>query len=169
VVLLLALRYSRELVVKLVPRLLGASPAQRLHALEILDDLLDPRLRSMCFPLLDDLAPGDRLERLPLPDLPEKRPPGRWLHALLSGEAKGLGTWTHAAALDVARQRQETTVIEATRTYLGSRLPILRETALATLAVLDPKLAQEAATEALSDRAPEVHQLARGILQEANA
>lgn len=165
VVLILALHYPRNLVMKLVPRVLGPSTSQRAYALEVLDDLLSPTHRSLCFPLLDDLTPGDRLRRLPGVEVPAPRSSLAWIHALLAPETPGLETWTRAAALEASRHLAGESLVPSLRPYLEAPPPLLRETALAALAHLAPELAREAATRARHDPAPEVARTARGILQ----
>jgi HEAT repeat protein len=166
--LLLTLAFPGGPVRKLLPRITSSSPEQRAYGLEVLDDLLTPSLRGLCFPLLDDLSLRDRLKRFPKAPVPSSRSPQEWLQVFIEANLPhlGLGCWTRATAMRAAVCRKETSLVPSLLAALEDPLPFLRETALASLATLSPGEASREAEVLLHDPAPDVSLLARSLLEE---
>jgi len=160
VVRLMALRYRRKLLVKLVPRMMSSSPRQRAYALEVLDNLVAGEVRDRAFPILDDLRPGQRLRRLAGDAPPRPLSVGARLIDVIRGGEGRATPWLRAAALWAARSRGDPAVLEAARGALEDPEPLVRETALATLASLAEDEARELAGALAEDTDPGVARLA---------
>lgn len=113
-----------------------ASPEKRAYALEVIDVSIPNELKSALFPFLDELTPAQRLERLanifPQPDRDLEQVVGEILTAM-DGQ---LAVWTQVAALFTIREASQAELAAHVEASLTAPEPVLRETAIWTLARL---------------------------------
>jgi len=134
------------------------TPTHRAGALEILDHVLEPRLRRLLVPLLDGRSRSARLREvsgvLRLP----RRSRDAWLPALAADE----DDWIAAAALHHAAAGGIALPGSALASLLEHPTPFVREAALSAAIRLFPPTAREVACrQAAADVNPAVRALAR--------
>jgi hypothetical protein len=135
--LLLSFSYDRQAFLQARANLKLDSPEKRAYALEIIDLSLPGSLKSQLFPLLEELRPEQRLERLKrvLPEV------GLAFEQRLAGLAQAPNAWVSACALYLAGA-------------LGPSAPLLLEVAAAASQAKEPVVA-ETARLALARLAPQ--------------
>jgi hypothetical protein len=134
------------------------SPGHRAHALEILDHVLEPRLRRLLVPLLDGRSRAARLREvegvLRLP----RRGAAAWLPALAADE----DDWVAASALHHAAAIRAGLTASGVLGLLAHPSPFVREAALvAAVRLLPEEAAREACRRAAGDAHPALRALAR--------
>jgi hypothetical protein len=132
--LLLSFNYDRQAILKARENLKFESPEKRAYALEMLDLSLPGSLKAWLFPLLEELRPAQRLERLKL----TSPRPSLEFDRLLAELAQGANPWVSACALYLGGSLGWTTplLIEAASAAARAREPLLAETASLSLARL---------------------------------
>lgn len=135
----LALIYDANAIMRCSSLLAGGNSERRAYAMEILDNLLPHNIKTILFPLLDDLTPEARLNALkkhfPQPRMKaEER-----LQHLLSQSL----TWSHPWSLACWVRAAGLLRLESCRAALElaakSHAPLVAETATAAIAQLDGK------------------------------
>lgn len=115
------------------------SPRERAIALELLDSILTPVLKSLTFPFLERLAPPAALRELPEEVRPRPLPAHERLLEILEAR-RGLSSdsWTRACALYCAARRPDVSFHDAVTDAIGSGNPVIAETALLASWSLNP-------------------------------
>ncbi|HTP52061.1 MAG TPA: HEAT repeat domain-containing protein [Anaeromyxobacteraceae bacterium] len=133
-------------------------PAHRAGALEILDHVLEPRLRRLLVPLLDGRSRAARLREVSgILRLP-RRPRDAWLPALAADE----DDWIAAASLHYAAANGISLPGSALASLLEHQTPFVREAALAAAIRLFPPAARDVACRQTAlDPHPAVRALSR--------
>lgn len=125
---------------------------RRANAVELLDNLLERRLKRRLLPLVEDTGRAEKLhaaaEALELPT----PTPAAALEELTRDE----NAWVRACALNHAAALRSPTANEAIGAGLADPNAIVRETALLCAVRLEPARAQELARERLTDDSPVV-------------
>jgi ATP/ADP translocase/HEAT repeat protein len=136
------------------------SPEKRAYALEVLDVSIPNSLKSVLFPFVEELTSDQRLIRLaaffPQPSHSQEQ----GVKELLISAPGRLVAWTKAAVLLTVRETSQIDLSNTVKTILAEPEPILRETAIWTLAGLHPA-AQEIDQALLNDPDPGVARIAR--------
>lgn len=153
---ILELRYDR-VVLKLVRAALDRGQ-RRAQALEMLDALLEPALRAIVVPFLDDAPETERLARAgelagPVP------PPVEFL----AEQAMHPNPFVAALALDALPSIEGAPARELAEKNLADHEPLVREQALRTLFRVAPESARTRAAELAQDPDPIVGRLATHI------
>jgi ATP/ADP translocase/HEAT repeat protein len=154
---LLSLRYDKG-ALDLVRKGL-AQPARRGNALELLDGLLEPKLRGLVMPWLDDVPMSVRVERagaligtVPAP------------HAYLGAGCAHENPYFAAISLDALAQHPSDAGVLIARRQLGHPSALVREMALVALVRCDAAAGSEAARASLEDASPVVRARAARLL-----
>ncbi len=133
-------------------------PAHRARALEILDHVLEPRLRRLLVPLLDGRSRAARLREVSGALRLPRRSRDAWLPALAADE----DDWIAAAALHYAAGKAIDLPASALAALLEHPTPFVREAALTAAIRLFPPAAREAACrQTAADPHPAVRALSR--------
>jgi hypothetical protein len=110
------------------------SPEKRAYALEVIDVSIPNELKSALFPFLDELNPAERLANIfPQPDRDLEQVLGEILTAM-DGQ---LAEWTKVNALFTIRETSQAELAALVKASLTAPEPVLRETAIWTLAKLN--------------------------------
>jgi ATP/ADP translocase/HEAT repeat protein len=110
-----------------------SSPEKRAYALEVIDVSIPNELKSALFPFLDELTPAERLANIfPQPDRDLEQVLGEILTAM-DGQ---LAAWTKVTALFTIRETSQAELAVLVKASLTEPEPVLRETAIWTLAKL---------------------------------
>jgi ATP/ADP translocase len=155
---ILELRYDYE-PLKLVREHLH-DPARRANALEVLDTLLDPPLRPVVLPFVDEVAPAERLARgdafvpKPVPAPPE----------FLAAHCHHPNPYVALLALDALSRRADAVGAREGDGLLAHADPLVREGALLAVAAADPAGAAARVRMLLDDPEPAVARLADHLL-----
>ncbi len=137
-----------------------AQPSRRANALELLDGVLEPRLRALVMPWLDDVPASVRVARAAdlVGDVPE---PVQYLSEICVDE----NPYLVALGLDALAGRPSATGAALARHALAHISPWVRELALVTLARCEPGAAVEAARARLDDPSAVVRARARRLVE----
>jgi AAA family ATP:ADP antiporter len=134
------------------------SPAHRAGALEILDHVLEPRLRRLLVPLLDGRSRAARLREVSAVLRLPRRPGNAWLAALAADE----DDWIAAAALHHAAASGTLLPAAGLAALIDHPSPFVREAALVAAGRLLPQAVwRVACRQAAGDPHPTVRALAR--------
>ena len=129
---------------------------KRAYALEVIDVLVPSELKAQLFPLLDELLPEQRLQRLqayfPQPSLRHDQR----LDDIIRRSDADTTPWTKACALYIAAVCSATSCTAAAVAALTASDPVVRETAVWTLAKLDPAVYEQHARQLYHDASPHV-------------
>jgi len=137
------------------------SPAHRAGALEILDHVLEPRLRRLLVPLLDGRSRSARLREVAATLRLPRRGAGPWLAALAADE----DDWIAAAALHHAAAVGSSLPAAGLVALLDHPSPFVREASLVAAGHLLPQAVwRVACRHAASDAHPSVRALARRMV-----
>jgi ATP/ADP translocase/HEAT repeat protein len=157
---ILELRYGGE-PIRLVKERID-DPARRANALEVLDSELEPALRAVVMPFLDDEDIDDKARRY-----------GVSVSAsgddMLESRLANANPYTVLVALDAARIHKRPLAAPAARRLLSHPSALVREGALHTLAQLDRVHSQAALELAVDDADPRVARWARQLAQKLTA
>lgn len=137
-----------------------AQPSRRANALELLDGLLEPRLRVLVMPWLDDVPTAVRAARGAelAGEVPE---PLRYLSDACADE----NPYFAALALDALAHRPSAAGATLARQALDHASPWVREVALVTLARSDRRAGVQAAHARLDDPSAVVRARARRLVE----
>ena len=99
VLLLLSFIYNRQSILTARDNLQSSSREKRAYAAEILEVTLAQEVKELTLPLTEDLAPGERLERLER-RFPQKRRHWTWLlREIFARDDRKICNWTKACAI----------------------------------------------------------------------
>jgi ATP:ADP antiporter, AAA family len=157
---LLAITTDAQAVVAARTNLAQGTSERRAYAIEIIDVLLPSDLKLAVLPLFDDIAPGERLQRL-LASFPQPRLPAtERIQQIASAPDLAIGSWARACALTsalsggvalVSRPDGADALIETVaRVTALTRVPLFEATPGEILADIAPKLV----AQHLPSRAP---------------
>jgi ATP:ADP antiporter, AAA family len=135
---LLSFVYDAEPILHARSTLTSTLPEKRANALEMLDTLITQPLRSLVFPLLDDIATDERRMRLAALFPQPRLEPGARLGDIINGSAKRVTSWTKACALHVVGKLRVPGLRDCLVAALSEPDPVVRETAAWALSELDP-------------------------------
>jgi hypothetical protein len=132
---LLSFLYDPQAILGARENLRLDSSEKRAYALEVIDIQLPQEMKSSIFPLLEGLAPGQRLQRLA--GLFPQKPAGQAerLQELLDGGGI-FDPWIKACALHVAGELRNDNLREAIQKSSFSPDPVVREAAARSLRLL---------------------------------
>lgn len=134
---LLSFLYDRRAVLRARHSLLHGAPHQRAYALEVMDTLLEREVKILVLPLLEELAPEERLQRLGHTfTQPHGNRYQRLIEILLEREGH-LSPWAKACALYTIAYQHLTGLTGPVLASLQSESPLVREVAACTLFALD--------------------------------
>jgi hypothetical protein len=135
--LLLSFIYDRQAFLQARANLKLDSPEKRAYALEVIDLSLPGSLKPQLFPLMEELRPEQRLERLKK-TFPEV---GLVFEQRLAGLAQAPNAWVSACALYLAGKLGQSAplLLEVAAAASHAKEPVLAETARLTLARLTPQ------------------------------
>ena len=150
----LELRYDRS-GLKLVRNAIDRQGG-RAAALEVLDTICEPPLRPLVLPFFDEVRDVEKIERAG-----ELRPVVGSAEAFLLEQCRHSNPFVVAIAIDALQRAGAAEAAEAAVSSVGHVDPLVRETALRTLAALGQLVPELAA----SDPDPVVARLARALLE----
>ncbi len=160
--LLLSFIYDRQVILQ-VRNTLGIhtlnghiSDTKKAYALEVIDTLVSPKLKEMLLPLFDDLTPPHRLQHLHTHFPQEKLGRQQRLREIMSRPNEWLNPWTKACALDTIARLSAVELSETIVSALSEADPLVRETAVWTLFMLDPVLYHHCVDRLARDPSPQV-------------
>jgi hypothetical protein len=136
VLLHLAFIYAAEPINDIRHTIFRASGDQRAYALETLTIMLPLALRNLCLPLIEDLSPAQRLDRLSQAFPQHERTPQSRLLAIIDGHTK-LNHWIKICALYVAAHTPDMILGEAAYALVAAPDALVRETTAYLLYKLD--------------------------------
>jgi len=132
------------------------SSQQKAYALEVLDIILTTEHKRLLLPLIDDLSPAQRWQRLnalyPQPNLSRKQ----YLQTIIEGSPEWFSSWIIVCAVYVIDHLQLTALTEAVAAALESSEAVVRETAVWTLARLDQARFCQQILKLADDSSPQV-------------
>jgi HEAT repeat protein len=144
--LLAQLIYDRATVTRAQAGLACDAPEQRANAVELLDNVLAHADKSLLLPLVEEIAPAERLRRLvgrlggrlSLPDQGRLTSRDELVIDVLARPPHWLTPWTKACALHTMGLLGTMTALEPVVSGLSAPDPIVRETAIWALGELRP-------------------------------
>ena len=161
---LLSIIHSVKAIDTIHANLRSSSPTIRANAVEVLDNFLDVDLKRRLLPLIEDmplpatLARGAELYQL------ERRSPEGWVQQFLCGR----DPWLVVCSLHVTAELGLSSLLPHVEPHRGHADPIVRETALRTLAVLcRPEAFLEKCAPLRVDDSAVVRRAATALLDEA--
>ena len=116
----------------------GDRKGKRAYALEILDILMEPELKSMVIPLLENLPHEEQLQRLSDRFPQERLDCQSRIRAILTTSDAWITPWLKCCALYTAAQCPAIGLSETVAAAIDSPSQIAKETALRTLSIVDP-------------------------------
>lgn len=153
---LLSFVYDAQALGKAWDNLTHPAAEKRAYALEVIDVLVAPELKAQLLPLVDELTPEQRLQRLrghfPQPSLSREQR----LQDIIRRSDADTTPWTKACALYTAAIYSATSCTAAAVTALAATDPVVRETAIWTLARLNPAVYAQHARQLDDDHSPHV-------------
>ena len=163
VLYLLSFIYNAKSVLQARHNLRLASGEKRAYAVEVIDVLLPADIKKILFPLLEDLPPAQRIQRL-IPYYPQT-PASRVqrLSQLLDSADDQVDNWTRSCAVYAAGALSMKELLPEVSSTLVSTDPLVRETAAWTLARMGGSISPEA-LRLKDDPDPRVAQAARSWL-----
>jgi hypothetical protein len=135
--LLLSFLYDRRAILQARDNLALPSAEKRAYALEVIDVLVPSTLQRTFFPLLADLSPEQKLQRLQETFPQPRKDRQQRLQEIIAGPSERFSAWTRACALYAAGQLALTDMKEAVAAVVSTPEPLVRETALWTLSKLN--------------------------------
>jgi len=133
---ILRMLYPRNPLEDIQRNLTSANPLIRANSLELLDNLVEPGLRDLLIPLLEEKDPLRLIARgnefFPLMHLD----PRGWLNFLLRNDDE----WTVVCVLEALTRVADETLVVSVRMILGHCSALVRETALSTLCRMLPAM-----------------------------
>jgi HEAT repeat protein len=164
VLYLLSFIYSSKSVLQARDNLQLASGEKRAYALEVIDVLVATEIKKILFPLLEDLVPSQRLQRL-LPYYPQT-PTSRQerLEQLIDQPDGWVDKWSMICAIYAAGAMSLEQLVPQVKCALASSDPLVRETAAWALAQLG-SLDSPDAPNLKDDPDPRVVQAVRSWLE----
>lgn len=154
---ILELRYDPEPLALVRERVVD--PGRRANALEVLDTLLDPPLRPLVMPFLDDLPMRERLKKAGTL-VPPTPPPAEFLRR----HCRHPNPYVVLVALDALARRADPVGGEEGRRALSHIDPLAREGAIAAVGAADPAAAPGLIRPLLADPDPTVARHAARLL-----
>lgn len=154
--LLLSFIYDTQSILRAWENLAHESAEKRAYALEIIDVFVSQELKAMLFPLVDELSPAQRLQQLS-DHFPQFRLGcNQRLREIVTQPRKWTHPWTQACALYTMAQLAGGGFVDVVKSALAMPDPLVRETAIWTLAKLDPAMCRHYAQEMRHDPHPQV-------------
>lgn len=164
ILLLLTLIYPKASILSAEKNLSNPVAETRSRALKIIDDVVSSDIKSIVFPLFDDLSDEQRQSRLVI-EFPQKHMSKHdRIKDVIAGSGQWTASWTKTCALftigRIATMEFYDTVISA----LSDPDPTVRETAIWALGRLNPDDLAERLQSHLKDKSPQVAALARFVM-----
>lgn len=141
----------------------------RVFALEILDNLLTGDIKQIVLPLLDDLTVAERLEMMSARFPQQRLSVEERLKDVVEQHFDRAFSWTRSCMLMQIGIDRSVAHLDQVRKALNDREPIIRETALWSLARIDPDETRQHISGFLDDANTQVRGVARAIRDELPA
>jgi len=129
---------------------------KRAYALEIIDVTIPLNLKAMVLPLLDQLTPEQRLQRLNTIFPQQNLSCHRYLEEIITGPSTWLDSWTKASALHTIANLSIRELAPVVVSALTASDLLVRETAVWTLFRLDPVLFKRHINKLAEDSNPHI-------------
>ena len=161
----LSFLYDPELIERLEKTLKGADAEQKAYAFEIMQTLLPTDLSRLLIPLLNDESSA--LQHLKTHFPQQSLSPTQRYYELISSPTTRLDSWTRACVLYAIADSTDITasLTQALLDALSAPEPLIRETAIWTIAKLDPVDGQRYIERLRHDPVPVVSKAVRYITQ----
>jgi hypothetical protein len=161
--LLLSFIYEAQSILRAWENMTHDSAEKRAYALEIIDVLVASELKPLLLPLLDELSPAERLQRLSV-RFPQRRLGcDQRLREIVSQPEKWAHPWTKASALYTMAQLTAVGCVDVVVSALSSPDTLVMETAWWTLAKLDAVTCRRYAMEIHHDSSPPIAHVLRQL------
>jgi hypothetical protein len=141
---LLSFVYDAAPVLHARHHLTSPLPDKRANALEMLETLLSQPLKSLVFPVLDDLETDERRRRLAARFPQPRLEPTARLGDIINGSSKRTTAWTRACALQVVGTLRVPGLRDCLVAALAEQDSVVRETAAWALSEVDADTSQVA-------------------------
>jgi AAA family ATP:ADP antiporter len=166
VLLLLSLIDSPKEIHRIRNNLASPSTDQRAYALEALENVISKNIRDLILPVIDDLQPTERLQKLSLKFPQESLDYEERLAAIISRSMERTSPWTKACALYMAGKTDSFNHYDVIIDSLSSQVPYIRETAAWALHSLNVELFKQHAPQIKIDCEPLVKDLLKRSIRE---
>ncbi len=166
ILLLLSFIYDSQSILRARDNLLQNSPEKRAYALEIIDISVSQELKPMLFPLLEDLTPTQRLNRLHAFFPQQSLDRNQQLERILTRFDKWIHPWTKTCALYALAYNpslSDSSILSAVISTLSDSNPVVRETAIWALSRLDPLKYQDYTRDLPVNVGPEIIRAIRQV------
>lgn len=162
--LLLAMIYPSASILKAKANLTGNSSEKRANALEVLDNIISQDVKSVIFPLLDELTVAQRYARLMTVFPQERLSRHERLRQIIGRSYQWSSRWLKACALYTAGKIGASEFYDAILPFLSDSDVIVKETAIWALARLNPVDLIERLQPLTKDTNPRIARLARFVI-----
>jgi AAA family ATP:ADP antiporter len=159
--LLLSFIYEAQPMLRAWENLAHDSAEKRAYALEIIDVLVASELKPLLLPLLDELSPIERLQRLSVRFPQLRLGCHQRLREIVTRPEQWTHPWTKASALYTMAQLAAVGCVDVVISALSAPDALVRETAWCTLAKLDAGTCRRYAKELHHDSSPSVARVLR--------
>jgi CRP-like cAMP-binding protein/ATP/ADP translocase len=166
ILLLLSFIYDSQSILRARDNLLQDSPEKKAYALEIIDLLVSQELKPMLFPLLEDLTPTQRLNRLHAFFPQQSLDRDQQLERIISRSDQWIHPWTKTCALYALAHNASLanpSIFSAVISALSDFNPVIRETAIWALSRLDPLKYQNYTRSLPGNAGPEIIRAIRQV------
>ncbi len=160
VLYLLSFVYPSQTILSVLPMFESEFADKRAYALEVLDNILDQDVKSIVFPVMDDLAPAERLQRLVSRFPQERKDRSERLKDLIVRSTYAQNVWTKSLSVYLAGKQPAPEFREPIVSIISDPDPFVRETALWSLAQIDPDNMTDYLADCLTDENESVSRLA---------
>lgn len=135
---LLSFIYSASSMLQAQKNLHSKSTESRAHALEVLDNVISQELKTLIFPLLDNISENQRLARLTSLFPQQSLSRNERIKEIIQLPQRTLAAWSKASALFLVGQSPLPEFYPIISNALSSPDALIRETAVWALAQLNP-------------------------------
>jgi AAA family ATP:ADP antiporter len=160
VLLMLSFLYEARSVLRARENFTCASPQRRAYAIEIIDNLIDQKLKAIVLPVLDEISLDERVQRLHRIFPQPSRELSEALLNIAEWGAHWRKPWLQACAIFALAQETQSKDFSAIHAAITAPDSLVRETGTWALHHLDSKGFKASVAQLLSDSNPHIVQLA---------
>ncbi len=162
--LLLAMIYPSDTILSAQADIATPVKNKRDRAIEMLENLIDPEIKQIVLPLLDDLSPAQRHSRLIAHFEQQRMSAHERLKEILSRSQQWTSIWTKACALYTVGRIGTSEFHDAVISCLSEPDPTVRETAIWALGCLNPNDLPQRLQPLTRDKNERVAKFARFVI-----
>lgn len=164
---LLSFLYDPQAMLRAQDHLTHGTAEKRAYALEIIDVLVSPHLKTGLFPLLDEATSAQRVQRLQAHFPQAHLELHQRLQNILTRSEGQITPWIKVCTLYTVAERNAAACLEAVSTALADPTPHVRETALWALSKLEPAVYRKSLAMFQHDACPVIARVIQRIVAES--